>query len=58
MVGTGERASLADSNQKDLHDTGQNRVIGKSPDEDPILMVSQKLETSKQIDDIAMKLCK
>jgi hypothetical protein len=27
---------------------GNNRITWRSPDEDPILMVSQKLEISKQ----------
>jgi hypothetical protein len=55
MTGMHERASPADPKPKDLHDTRQQRDDLKesqgSPGEDPILMVSQMPEISKQTSD-------
>jgi hypothetical protein len=47
MVGTRERVSPANPKLQDHHD---NKITGKSPDENPILIVPQKPEISNQID--------
>jgi hypothetical protein len=46
MVVMDERASPTDPKLQDLHDTGQQENC-EVPSEDPILMVSQKPEVSK-----------
>ena len=38
--------------------TQDSRITKRSPDKDPILMVSQKPEISNQTNDSAMNICK
>ena len=48
MVEIHEWASPADPKMQDLHDIEQQQDKQENPGEDPILMVSQKPETSNQ----------
>jgi hypothetical protein len=59
MTGLHERASPADLKLWDFHLTqGNSRITRRSSSEDPILMVSQKPETSKQTkDSLQLKMC-
>jgi hypothetical protein len=47
MVRTHKRASSADQNCRISMTQNNNRITRSSPDEDPILIVSQKPEISK-----------
>jgi hypothetical protein len=58
MVGICERASSAVLKLQDLHDMGRQQIT-RNPSEDPILMMSQKSETSNQTNDsFATNICK
>lgn len=48
MVGDGKRARSVVLKLQDLHDTDNNRITRRSPNENPILMVLQKPKISKQ----------